>query len=143
MKRYANQKITLDNLNSILNQDIKILEEMKYNYSKNMDTHSLNTACDLLKDATELIAKNDPKNLKRELLSRVAFIQTLKKWMKNFDVKKDIGKLNGVISDCIDVYEWCLDFSSISTDMKQASIILQKAILSLKDFSIDLKSALV
>jgi hypothetical protein len=48
-----------------------------------------------------------------------------------------------VISDCIDVYEWCLDFSSISTDMKQASIILQKAILSLKDFSIDLKSALV
>ena len=85
MKRYANQKINLDNLNSILNQDIKILEEMKYNYSKNMDTHSLNTACDLLKDATELIAKNDPKNLKRELLSRVAFIQTLKKWMKNFD----------------------------------------------------------
>lgn len=137
-----NQKIKLENLKEVLFEDIKVIEELKHTYSKNIDTHSLNKASDLLKDAMDLIAKNDPKVLKRELLSRVAFIQSLKNWMKNLDVKKDIEKLNEVISNCTDVYEWCLDLSHISKDMKQASGILEKGIVSLKDFSKDLKETM-
>jgi hypothetical protein len=57
-------------------------------------------------------------------------------------VKKDIEKLNEVISNCTDVYEWCLDLSHISKDMKQASGILEKGIVSLKDFSKDLKETM-
>lgn len=138
-----NPKVNLENLKEVLFEDIKVIEELKHTYSKNTDTHSLNKASDLLKDAMDLIAKNDPKVLKRELLSRVAFIQSLKNWMKNLDVKKDIERLNEVISNCTDVYEWCLDLSHISNDMKQASGILEKGISSLKDFSQELKSALV